>query len=128
MPPEETEDISIDMTQARTLEPLPPGRPYLMAVTAWTPGRSAAGGRKVHYELTVAEPTDFANRKVMEDLSLDNEYTLGRLMTLLLALGMEEDEIRTKSFKLPKGRMYSVCSVPSSSGPSPPRCTVIGAG
>ena len=102
MPPEETEDISIDMTQARTLEPLPPGRPYLMAVTAWTPGRSAAGGRKVHYELTVAEPTDFANRKVMEDLSLDNEYTLGRLMTLLLALGMEEDEVKTKSFKLPK--------------------------
>ena len=95
------EEITIDMTQARVLEPLDPRRPYLMAVSAWKPGKSAAGGRKLHYELAVAEPTDMANRKVMEDVSLDNEFTLGRLMQVLTAIGFSEEDVRKKNFKLP---------------------------
>jgi len=96
------EDITIDMTQARVLEPLPPDRPYLSVVSAWTPGKSGAGGRKIHYELTVQEPEEFSNRKLVEDLSLDNEYTLGRLQALLVGLGYPIEQIRQTGFKLPK--------------------------
>jgi hypothetical protein len=95
------EEITIDMTQARVLEPLDPRRPYLMSVSAWKPGKSGSGGRKLHYELTVAEPTDSANRKVMEDVSLDNEFTLGRLLQVLTAIGFPEEDVKTKNFKLP---------------------------
>ena len=99
---EKEKEITLDMTQARVLEPLDPKNPYLMAVSAWKPGTSAAGGRKLHYELTVVEPEAAANRKVMEDLSLDNEFTLGRLLNVLVALGYKEGDVRKKTFRLPK--------------------------
>ncbi len=95
------EDITIDMSTAKVLEPLPVDRPYLVACSKFKPGRTA-NGRKLDYELTVVEPTEFANRKVMESLSLENEFTLGRFQTLCIALGIPEDEAKSNKFKLPK--------------------------
>lgn len=99
---DEEMDISIDMSQAKTFEPLPPDRPYLVALSAWKPGRSSNGNKKLHYEFTVVEPSEFANRKLIEDLSLENEYTLGRLQQILLALGFPEETVKANNFKLPK--------------------------
>jgi len=95
------EEISIDMTQAKTFEPLPERKPYLAAVSKWQYGRTA-NGRKLDYEFTVVEPSEFANRKVPESLSLENEYTLGRFQTMLLALGLPEEQVKSKTFKAPK--------------------------
>ena len=97
----EEEEITLDMTTAKVLEPIPADRPYLMACSKWKPGRTA-NGRKLDYELTVVEPSDFANRKISESVSLENEYTLGRFQTLCIALGIPEDEAKSKTFKLPK--------------------------
>lgn len=98
---EEEEDITLDMSTAKVLEPLPADRPYLMACSKWKPGRTA-NGRKLDYELTVVEPTELANRKVTESISLENEFTLGRFQTLCIALGIPEGEAKSKAFKLPK--------------------------
>jgi len=95
------EEFSLDMTQAKTFEPLPERKALLSAVSKWKYGRTA-NGRKVDYELTVLEPTELANRKVMESVSLENEYTLGRFQNILLALGFSEEEVKSKSFKPPK--------------------------
>ena len=96
------EEISIDMTQAKTFEPLPEKQPYLAMVHKWKPGKTA-NGRKLDYGFTVSEPEQFKNRKIEESLSLENEYTLGRLQTILVkGLGFPEDEVKTKTFKLPK--------------------------
>ena len=95
------EDISIDMSQAKTFEPLPERKPFLAAVSKWIYGRTA-NGKKLDYEFTVLEPSELTNRKVPESLSLENEYTLGRFQQMLIALGYSEDEVKSKTFKLPK--------------------------
>lgn len=95
------EEFSIDMSQAKTFEPLPERKPLLAAVSKWKYGRTA-NGRKVDYEFTVVEPSELAARKVPESLSLENEYTLGRLQTILMALGMPESAVKSKAFKAPK--------------------------
>jgi len=94
------EDFSVDMTQAKTFEPLPERRPLLSAVSKWKYGRTQ-NGRKLDYEFTVLEPVELANRKVMESVSLENEYTLGRFQTILLALGFTEAEVKSKNFHVP---------------------------
>lgn len=96
------EGFVIDMTDAVVLGALPVDRPYLVTVSAWKPGQSSAGNRKVHIELTVKKPDDLANRKIFEDISLENEFTKGRLQSLLLALGLDEKEVKSKAFRLPK--------------------------
>ena len=95
------EEISIDMTQAKVFEPLPERKPLLAAVSKWKYGRTP-NGRKLDYEFTVVEPSELANRKVQESVSLENEYTLGRFQSILLALGLSEDEVKSKTFKAPK--------------------------
>lgn len=95
------EEISIDMTQAKTFEPLPERKALLATCSKWKYGRTP-NGRKVDYEFTVVEPTELANRKVQESVSLENEYTLGRLQTILLAVGFDEAEVKVKNFKPPK--------------------------
>lgn len=103
------EEFTLDMTQAKTFEPLPTDRPYLVAVSAWKPGRTAPkegapnGNRKLHYEVSVIEPAEFKNRKVIVDQSLDEEYNLGRLLTMLIT-GFEfpEKEVKSPKFQLPK--------------------------
>jgi len=95
------EEFSIDMTQAKVFEPLPERKPLLAAVSKWKYGRTA-NGRKVDYEFTVIEPSELANRKVQESVSLENEYTLGRFQTILIALGTPEDDVKSKAFKAPK--------------------------
>jgi hypothetical protein len=98
----EEDEVTVDMTTAKTLEPLPTDKPYLMAISKFATGKSGSGGRKVDYELTVVEPTELSGRKVQESISLDNEYTLGRLQQLLISAGMPEDEVKVKNFKIPK--------------------------
>lgn len=95
------EEFSLDMTQAKVFEPLPERKALLGAVSKWKYGRTP-NGRKVDYEFTIVEPSELANRKVQESVSLENEYTLGRLQTILLALGFPEDQVKSKSFKAPK--------------------------
>lgn len=94
------EDFSVDMTQARTFEPLPERKPLLAAVSGWKYGRTQ-NGRKLDYVFTVMEPSELANRKVSESVSLENEYTLGRFQTILLALGFTEEQVKSKNFKVP---------------------------
>jgi len=100
---EEEEDITLDMTTAKTFEPLPTDRPYLVAVSTWKTGKSAAGKLKLHYEMSVVQPEKFANRKVITDLNLEEEYSLGRLQGMLSkGFGFPEDQVKGKDFKLPK--------------------------
>jgi hypothetical protein len=99
----EEEDITIDMTQAKTFEPLPTDRPFLVAMSAWKTGKSAKGTAKLHYELTVSEPKEFANRKVIVDQSLEEAFNLGRLQTMLIdGFGYPETSVKSKTFRLPK--------------------------
>lgn len=95
------EDISLDMSKAKTFTPLPEKIPYLVAVSKWVSGRTA-NGRKMDYELTVLKPKEHENRKLPESVSLENEYTLGRFQTMLLALGYPEDAVKSKKFQVPK--------------------------
>jgi len=95
------EEFSVDMTQAKTFAPLPERKALLAAVSKWKYGRTA-NGRKLDYEFTVVEPSELANRKVMESVSLENEYTLGRFQTILLALGLKEEDVKSKKFMVPK--------------------------
>jgi len=95
------EDFSLDMTQAKAFAPLPERQPLLAAVSKWKYGRTA-NGRKLDYSYTVMEPSELANRQVPESLSLENEYTLGRFQTMLLALGFPESEVKSAGFKPPK--------------------------
>jgi len=97
----ETEDFSVDMSQAKVFEPLPEKKPYLMAVSKWAYG-STPNGRKVDYEFTIVDPEEFKNRKVQESVSLENEFTLGRYQTILLALGFPETYVKSKTHKPPK--------------------------
>lgn len=96
----EEEEFSIDMSIAKTFEPLPERKALLAAISKWQYGRTA-NGRKVDYEFTVIEPSELANRKVPESVSLENEYTLGRLQSILLAVGFPESKVKSKSFKAP---------------------------
>ena len=98
----ETEDFSVDMTTAKVFEPLPERTPFLATVSKWNYG-STPNGRKVDYEFTVAEPDSYKNRKVPESVSLENEFTLGRYQTILLALGFSEDYVKSKTHNPPKG-------------------------
>jgi len=98
--------VSIDFTKAVTLENLPVPGPYLCTVSAFALGESAAGAQKVHVELTVVEPQDWSKRKLFDDISLENEYTLGRLMTLLIALGEDKDKVKSKDYKLNPDEMF----------------------
>lgn len=99
----EEEDITIDMTKAKTFEPLPTDRPFLAAMSAWKTGKSAKDTKKLHYELTVSQPEEYANRKVIVDQSLEEEYNLGRLQTMLInGFGFPEAEVKSETFKLPK--------------------------
>jgi hypothetical protein len=98
--------VSIDFTKAVTLENLPVPGPYLCTVSAFELGQSAAGSQKVHVELTVVEPSEWSRRKLFDDISLENEYTLGRLMTLLVSLGEDKEKVKSKDYKLNPDDMF----------------------
>lgn len=94
--------ISLDMTKAKTLEPIPARTQVLAAMSAWKAGPSkSSGDLSLHYEVTVVEPAEFAKRKILEDTSLVNEYGLGRLQTLLIALGWSKEDVQKSDFNLP---------------------------
>ena len=97
------EEVTVDMTTAKTLEPLDPKMPYLMAVSKWKYGKSANGNRKVDYAYTVAKPETkgILGRVVAGSSSLDNEYTLGFVKNLLIGLGFDKEKIEDKKFKMP---------------------------
>lgn len=96
------EPISLDMTKAITMEPLPDNTRVLCAVSAFDLRKSARGNPSAHVELTILKPEEpgYLNRKLFDDINLENEYTLGRLLNLLKGLGMPEDDIRKPDFKL----------------------------
>ena len=100
MPKNVPDEMSVDMTQAKTFEPLPERKALLASVSKWQYGKTE-NGRKLDYAFTVVEPTELANRQVPESLSLENEYTLGRFQNILIALGIPEKEVKVKNFKLP---------------------------
>lgn len=98
----ESVPISLDMTKAVTMEPMPDNTKVLCAVSKFELGKGPKGP-KVHVELTVLKPEDagFLNRKLFDDINLQNEFTLGRLLNLLKGLGIPEEEIRKSDYKLP---------------------------
>ena len=94
--------ISLDMTKAITMEPLPDNTKLLCVVSKFEPKQSARGNPSIHVELTVVKPEEpgYVNRKLFDDINLENEYTLGRLLNLLKGVGMSEEDIRKPDFKL----------------------------
>jgi len=94
--------VHVDFSKAKVLEPMPAGGPYLSALSAFEYGKSAEGNDKVHVELTVVGPEEFKNRKLFDDISLVNEFTLGRLMNLLVALGEKKEDITKPGYKIPE--------------------------
>lgn len=98
---EDLSDFTLDMTQAKTFEPLPERKALLASISKWEYGRTAKG-KKLDYEFTVSLPTELANRKIPESLSLENEYTLGRYKNMLIALGFPEEEVTSPNHKPPK--------------------------
>lgn len=101
-----TEDeFVVDMTAAKTLEPLPVDRFYLFEISQWKRGRAkgASGGRVVVVEATAVQPSEFEGRKVIESISIENEYTLGRLKSIVIATGFQtEEEVNVPSYSIPK--------------------------
>lgn len=98
----ENQPISLDMTKAVTMEPMADNTKVLCAVSMFELRKSSKGNPMAHAELTVIKPEDpgIVNRKLFDDINLDNEYTLGRLLNLLKGVGMSEEEIRKPDFKL----------------------------
>jgi len=94
--------FSVDMTDAAVIEPLPTDKPYLAAFSAWALSDSKAGAKMVKFELTIKEPKEYGKRKIFENVSLENEFTKGRLQQLFVK-GLEWDiaKVRTKNFVLP---------------------------
>lgn len=106
--------ISLDMTKAATMEPMPDNTKVLCQVSKMDPGTSGAGNRKVDVELTVIQPETLGivNRKLFDSISLENEFTLGRLLNLLKALGDSEEDIRKADFSLvPENYIGRQCTV-----------------
>lgn len=93
--------VIVDMTKAKTLELIPDRTNCLMVITDWKFGKSAEGNRKVAVESTVVEPESYKGRKIFDSISLDNDNTLGRLLQLLIASGMPEEEVRVAGFEVP---------------------------
>jgi len=98
-----SEDIvTVDMTDAITFEPIPKGTKCLGVIQKWTLGKSAKESRMVSCEVAVVEPDKYKNRKIFDNISLDNEYTKARAMQIIMAaLKMEEKDIRQKKFVMP---------------------------
>jgi len=94
-------DVHVDFTKAAVLEPMPAPGPYLFVISAFEWGTSAAGAKKVHCEYTVVDPEKYAKRKVFDDISVENEYTLGRLMSLLIASGEKKEDLEKPTYKVP---------------------------
>ncbi len=94
--------VTVDMSGAKSFEPVPDRTKCLVAVSKWEVGTSQSGNPKLHVELTVLEPEKYASRKFFDDINLDNDNTKGRLMDLLLALGYEEKKVRVANFALPE--------------------------
>ena len=93
--------VTVDMTIARSIEPIPPGIKCLVVVSGWELGNSASGAPKVHIEMTVLEPEQYKSRKFFDDINLVNENTLGRLVAIFKALGYKENDIKVKKFVMP---------------------------
>ena len=103
MPPRQEAPISIDMTKAVSMEPIPDNTQVLCRCDALDiRGSKASGQRTAHVELTVTKPDapGVINRKLFDDINLTNEFTLGRLLNLLKGFGMTEEEIRKDNFVL----------------------------
>lgn len=98
----ETDPISLDMTDATSMEPLPDNTTVLCVVSEFKLRKSSQGNPMAHVELTVLKPEDsgIKNRKLFDDINLENVFTKGRLLNLLKGLGFEEKTIRSKTFKL----------------------------
>lgn len=97
------EPISIDMTKAVSMEPMPDNTQVLCRCDVLDiRGSKASGQRTAHVELTVTAPDapGIINRKLFDDINLTNEFTLGRLLNLLKGFGMTEEEIRRPDFVL----------------------------
>jgi len=110
---EQAGTVSLDMTTAITMEPMPDNTKVLCAVSKMDLGQGPKG-RKVHVEVVVMKPAEagFLNRKLFDDINLENEYTKGRLLNLLKGLGMTEEEIRKPDFKLePENLLGLQCTI-----------------
>jgi len=95
--------VTVDMTKAKTLEPIPTGANCLVAITKFQKAEAKSGADKIHIEMTVVEPEVYKGRIFFDDINLDNAYTLGRLLQLLVASGIPEEDVRVAKFEIPSG-------------------------
>lgn len=100
--------ISLDMSKAATMEAIPDGTRVLLAVTGWEGKASSQGNPSLKLEVTVVAPDSpgIKNRKIFDTINLENEYTLGRFLSILKALGWSEEDARSlKALPDPDGVM-----------------------
>ena len=88
--------FALDMSKAAVMEPIPDNTKTLCAISDWDARTSSGGNPILHVEATIVKPdkAGIKNRKLFDDINLQNEYTLGRLLTLLKGLGFSEEEAR----------------------------------
>ena len=91
--------LKLDMTKAASMQPIEAGGPYLIRLAVMSLGKSKAGADKVHAEWEIQEPERFLGRKLFEDTSLENEFTLGRFKAMMAALGETEENLDSKDFE-----------------------------
>ena len=93
--------VTVDMSDAKTFEMIPAGINLRLVVSKWEIGKTEKGN-VVHAGLTALEPAIYKGRNFRDDISLENEYTKGRCMVLLMAaLEKTEKEIRVKGYQIP---------------------------
>jgi hypothetical protein len=87
--------IALDMSKAITLEPMADNTKVLCVIDKWEPRTSSGGNPTLHIEYVVKKPetSGIVNRRLFDDINLENEYTLGRLKNNLKAFGWSEKDI-----------------------------------
>lgn len=98
------DDITLDFTNAKVFADLPENVAILFALSAAEirDSKSNPGSNNAHLEWSAVDGVedDVKGNKVFEDISLTEEWSLGRLMTRLIAMGEDKDEVKTKSYNL----------------------------
>jgi hypothetical protein len=84
--------ITVDFTQAQEFEPLPRGW-YVVEVTDAQPGMSRAGQPKLTLRYRVIEPSEYAGRRLTDDLPLaGHPLGIGRTRSALRSM-LGEDSV-----------------------------------
>ena len=97
------DEFTVDMTTAKTFEPIPTDRWYLFEISKWTKGHAkSSGAPNVSIEVTVVEPKEFEGRKITDSPVVNEPYNLGRIKTYVVQSEFQtEDEVKVPSYRIP---------------------------